>query len=93
MVPIPGCLADDTVSPRTEGHRQCVHDRSHQHVMHTLCHRMENVKVFPQRTGVYITVIKAYIKEGLDDALWIYFLPIFTFSVIYFDHKEFPYDE
>lgn len=42
--------------------------------------------------GAYITVTKACVKEGMDDAAWIYFPPVVTFSVIYFVHKEFPYD-
>lgn len=55
-------------------------------------HRMENGSVFQQSTGAYITVIKACVKEGMDDAMWFFFSPIFTFSVIYFVHKEFLYD-
>lgn len=36
------------------------------------------------------TLIEVCIKEGMDDAVWIYFLSHFLF--IYFVHKEFPYD-
>lgn len=49
------------------------------------------MKVFQQSAGAYIIVIKAYINEGMD-AVWTYFFPIITFCVIYFVHKEFPYD-
>lgn len=85
--------SDSTVSPRTDcnHHVKKVHGRLHQYVMQSLRHRMESVKVFQQSAGAYIIVIKAYINEGMD-AVWTYFFPIITFCVIYFVHKEFPYD-
>lgn len=53
LVLLPLSHADSTGLPRTEGHHLNVHDRSHQHVIWSLCHRMENVDVYQQNTDAY----------------------------------------